>query len=196
MDQAEVTAAGWAGVSVISNSWGEGEFSGETSEDSSLITPTGHQGSRSWLRPETRELPRVIPRILRTLSPSAGPTSKFRAAAATSAKAAWSSGGGGISTVEAIRQLPVRTQWHERCQQRFETCPTSRPTRDPNSGVYVYDMERGPRGRLLPGRRDQSFVTTVVRLHRHCQSGASSGRRIDSQRLHANAADALQPAQF
>ena len=44
MDQAEVTAAGWPGVSVISNSWGEGEFSGETSEDSSFVTPTGHQG--------------------------------------------------------------------------------------------------------------------------------------------------------
>jgi subtilase family serine protease len=44
MDAAEVTAANWPGVSVVSNSWGEGEFSGETSEDQYFQTPTGHEG--------------------------------------------------------------------------------------------------------------------------------------------------------
>src|SRR6202041_323481 len=38
------TAAATPGVSAVSMSWGGGEFSGETSYDSTFLTPSGHQG--------------------------------------------------------------------------------------------------------------------------------------------------------
>ena len=38
------TAAGLAGVSVVSMSWGSSEFAGEQSFDSDFTTPSGHQG--------------------------------------------------------------------------------------------------------------------------------------------------------
>ena len=44
MYQGAVTAAGLAGVSVVSMSWGSSEFSGETSFDADFTTPSGHQG--------------------------------------------------------------------------------------------------------------------------------------------------------
>src|SRR6185437_13153450 len=38
------TAAAYAGVSVVSMSWGSNEFNGETTFDSIFVTPPGHQG--------------------------------------------------------------------------------------------------------------------------------------------------------
>jgi Bacterial Ig-like domain (group 3) len=43
-DLSEVTAAKLPGVSVVSNSWGGGEYSGELSEDANFLTPSGHNG--------------------------------------------------------------------------------------------------------------------------------------------------------
>ena len=42
--QAVDTARSWSGVSVVSMSWGGGEFSGETAADQHFTTPSGHTG--------------------------------------------------------------------------------------------------------------------------------------------------------
>ncbi len=71
--QGAMTAASLPGVSVVSMSWGAGEYNGETAFDGDFTTPAGHQGVTfvaCYGRRRVRPAP--IRPIRRTWSPSAG----------------------------------------------------------------------------------------------------------------------------
>ncbi len=92
-------ASGLSGVSVVSMSWGSGEFSGETSYDSVFTTPTGHNGVTfvaSSGDSSTVEYPSVSPNVL-----AVGGTSLVANSAGTYvSETGWSSSGGGTSLYE------------------------------------------------------------------------------------------------
>ena len=145
MDQAEVTAAGWPGVSVISNSWGEGEFSGGNVRGSVLpARRPATRGSRSWPPPATPARLPATRRFLPTWSPSAEPTSRSRAAAPTSRSRC-----GTTITVWPPAAESARRKRYPSYQDGLNgingasttnrNVPDVSADADPNSGVYVYD---------------------------------------------------------
>ncbi len=93
VDQARNTA----GVSVISMSWGSGEFSSENYYNSYFTTPTGHNGvtflAASGDSGAGAEWPSVVPSVV-----SVGGTAlTVTSTGAYGGETAWSSGGGGYS---------------------------------------------------------------------------------------------------
>ena len=119
MDQAEVTAAGWPGVSVISNSWGEGEFSGETSEDQYFQTPTGHQGVTFLASAGDSGSPAGYPAYSPYVVSVGGTNLQIQNSGTYISESVWNDNngwatGGGISTQEALPYLPGQPRRHQR----------------------------------------------------------------------------------
>ncbi len=85
---AEATAAANPKVSVISNSWGGAEFSGEQSLDSIFTTPSGHQGVTFLAATGDSGVPPGIRPTLPMSSPSVAQRSTSRPPAPTKARAA------------------------------------------------------------------------------------------------------------
>ena len=120
-------------VSVISMSWGGSEFSGEASYDQDLTTPAGHQpmtfvaaagdqgGSTIW--------PAVSPNVL-----TVGGTSLYLVGGNYSTEAAWSGGGGGVSSFE---NEPAYQNAVQSSGQR--DVPDVAYDADPSTGFTVYD---------------------------------------------------------
>ena len=112
-------------------------------------------------------------------------------------ESAWSSGGGGISTVEGIPSYQAGLNGINGASKTFRNVPDVSADADPNSGVYVYDTWNEGQGggyfqvggTSLSSPLWSGFIAIA-------NQGRASGRRIDSQRLHANPADALQLAEF
>lgn len=123
------------GVSVVSMSWGGGEFSQETTLDSHFTTPAGHQGvsfvaasgddgaGASW--------PAVSPNVL-----SVGGTSLSLSNTQGSygSELAWSGSGGGFSSYEREPQYQSGVQ-----RSGARTTPDVAYNADPRTGVAVYD---------------------------------------------------------
>jgi subtilase family serine protease len=88
------------GVSVVSMSWGSGEFSAESYYDSYFTTPAGHQGVTfiaSSGDNGTVEFPSTSPHVLAV----GGTQLSIDGAGNYLGEVAWNDGGGGISTSEA-----------------------------------------------------------------------------------------------
>ncbi len=88
------------GVSVISLSWGSGEFSSESYYDSYFTTPAGHQGITfvaSSGDSGTVEFPSTSPNVLAV----GGTQLTVNSAGNYVSEVAWNGSGGGISTTEA-----------------------------------------------------------------------------------------------
>jgi putative proteasome-type protease len=122
-----------AGVSVVSMSWGAGEFSSETSYDSYFTTPTGHAGvtfiASSGDVGGVTEWPAVSPNVV-----SIGGTSLFTDALGNySSESAWGGSGGGISAYESKPgfQSTVTQSSTKR------TGPDVSWVADPGTGVYI-----------------------------------------------------------
>ena len=148
------TAKGYAGVSVVSMSWGTTEFSGETSYDSYFTTPAGHNGvtfvassgdsgayASSYSHTIIANYPSSSPNVV-----SAGGTYLSTDAGGNyTSETGWGNGttsgrnggsGGGISRYETqpAWQKGVVTQ-----STSYRTTPDVAMDADPNSGVAVYD---------------------------------------------------------
>ena len=130
------TARNAAGVSVVSMSWGAGEFWGETSLDSHFTTPAGHQGvtfvaasgdDGSFFGPEW---PAVSPGVL-----SVGGTSLSLTSSGTySSERGWSDSGGGFSQLENEPSYQSTVQ-----DTGVRTSPDVSYDANPNTGFAVYD---------------------------------------------------------
>jgi hypothetical protein len=100
LEQGDAIAAAYAGVSVVSNSWGGGESSGETSYDSYFTTPSGHAGVSFFASAGDSGgqilYPSVSPNVV-----AVGGTQLTVSGTSYSSEAAWTNSGGGISTVES-----------------------------------------------------------------------------------------------
>lgn len=126
-------ASGLSGVSVVSMSFGAGEFSGETSNDSIFTTPTGHNGITfvaSSGDSSTVAYPSASPNVLAV----GGTTLNVTGTGAYASETGWSGSGGGTSAYESEPADQDSVQ-----SSKMRTAPDVAWDADPNTGVAVYD---------------------------------------------------------
>ena len=124
-----------AGVSVVSMSWGAGEFSGQTAYDPYFTTPGGHQGvtfvaSAGDSGATAAEWPSSSPNVLSV----GGTTLNVSSSGSYLGESAWSSGGGGTSQVESEPAYQASAQ-----STGLRTTPDVSYNADPNTGFAIYD---------------------------------------------------------
>jgi hypothetical protein len=129
-------AAAQPGVVAVSMSWGGGEFSGETSFDSSFQTPAGHAGVTFVASSGDAGAPASYPAASPNVLAVGGTTLQLDSSGNILGESAWSGSGGGLSAVEAqpAYQKGVVTQ---SSTQRAN--PDVSYDADPNTGFPVYD---------------------------------------------------------
>jgi subtilase family serine protease len=126
--------AGSNGASYVSNSWGGSEFSGETAYDSAFsgsaryFASTGDQAGAV-------DYPATSPNVVAV----GGTSLKFTSNGALSSETAWSSGGGGCSTVEPAPADQSSFGQYAKVGCAHRAVPDVSLDADPNSGVAVYD---------------------------------------------------------
>jgi fibronectin type 3 domain-containing protein len=128
-----------AGVSVVSMSWGAGEFAGENSYDSHFVTPSGHIGitfiASAGDSGAPASYPAFSPNVL-----AVGGTSLFTDNAGNlQEEIGWSGGGGGISTLESQPAYQNGVQ-----STGSRTTPDVAYAADPNTGFSIYDSYQQP----------------------------------------------------
>jgi hypothetical protein len=146
-------AADYPGVSVVSMSWGAGEFSGETGYDSTFVTPGGHNGvtfvAASGDSGAPAGWPVVSPNVLAAggtaLVTTVNSSSNY---VSTVSETGWSDSGGGISAFEKEPSYQLGAQSTGR-----RTTPDVALDAAPNTGYLVYDSVPyyGQRGWWLVG---------------------------------------------
>jgi hypothetical protein len=146
MYQGVLTAAGLAGVSVISMSWGSAEYSGETSLDKTFTTPSGHQGVTFLGATGDAGAPGNYAAFSPDVVAVGGTTLTLGAGGVYVSESAWSSGGGGASAQE------TRPAFQDSVQSSgARETPDVSFDADPSTGVAVYDSYSG--GSTLPWQR-------------------------------------------
>ena len=134
------TAARNNSVSVVSMSWGGGEFPGETTFDSTFTTPANHTSGGVTFCASTgdsgapAEYPAYSPNVV-----AVGGTTLLISDSAGDyfGENAWSGGGGGSSTQESIPIYQTAVQ-----SSKFREAPDVSMDAHPSSGVPVYDSLR------------------------------------------------------
>ena len=125
-------------VVAVSMSFGSGEFSGESSDDSTFTTPAGHAGVTFVASSGDSGAPVSYPAVSPNVLSVGGTTLKLNAdGTLTSAgETGWSGSGGGISAQESqpAYQHGVATQ-----SATKRTNPDVAYDADPNTGFPVYD---------------------------------------------------------
>ncbi len=125
-----------AGVSVVSMSWGAGEFWGQTSYDAYFTTPAGHQGvtfvaasgdSGSWWGPSW---PSSSANVLAV----GGTSLSLSGSNAYAGESGWQDSGGGISSYVSEPSYQSKAQ-----TTGGRTNPDVGYNADPNTGFAVYD---------------------------------------------------------
>ncbi len=135
------TAAGTTGVSVISMSWGGGEFSGEQSADSIFMTPAGHQGVTFTASTGDNGSPAVYPSLSSNVVAVGGTALSIDSSGDYLGESAWSDTGGGISQVES--QPSYQSGKVNGLSSTRRAVPDVAMDADPNTGVYVLDSFSG-----------------------------------------------------
>jgi hypothetical protein len=147
MYQAETTAADFAGVSVVSNSWGSGEFQGENTLDSIFTTPVGHQGVTFLSGSGDHGEPGLYPAFSPNVIAVGGTNLQIQTSGAYISESVWNNNntgnnggwatGGGISTQESQPSYQTGKVNGISTSQRLSADVSA--DADGNSGVYVYD---------------------------------------------------------
>ena len=132
----EAYAVSVPSVSVISNSWGSGEFSTEQQLDSTFTTPAGHQGITFLSGSGDTGTPGLYPAASPNIVAVGGTSLFVNSDNSYQSESAWSGSGGMISQFEPqpSYQQGVVTQ-----STQFRTVPDVAAIADPNTGVAVYD---------------------------------------------------------
>jgi hypothetical protein len=133
-------AVAWAadhpGVSVVSMSWGGGEFSSETASDATFTTPAGHAGVTFVASAGDSGAPADYPAASLNVLTVGGTELNLSASGAWASESAWTDGGGGPSKYETQPAY----QWGV---VPFGTSSRSTPdvayNADPNTGFAIYD---------------------------------------------------------
>ena len=121
-------------VTVVSMSFGGGEFSGETSYDSYFTTPTGHTGVTFTASTGDSGSPGGYPAYSPNVVAVGGTHLSVDSSGNWLGETAWSGSGGGRSTQEAEPSYQNSVQSSGR-----RDIPDVAMDADPNSGVPVYD---------------------------------------------------------
>ena len=120
-----------ANATYVSNSWGAGEFSGETAYDSDFAEAGAYYFAAAGDTGGAVEYPSSSPSVV-----SVGGTSLLFNSGGLAAETAWSGGGGGCSLYENAN--PSQSIGSLNCSGRRAT-PDLSLDADPDSGVAVYD---------------------------------------------------------
>jgi len=126
------------GVSVVSMSWGSGEFTGETAYNSVFTTPAGHNGVTfvaSSGDSGTTEFPSVSPNVLAV----GGTTLSVTNTGAYTSETGWSSSGTGYSAYESAPAWQAATIASAGLNSGSRTTPDVAWDANPSTGVSVYD---------------------------------------------------------
>ena len=146
LDAAIKTARSNPAVTVVTMSWGGGESSGEKSSDSTFFTTPGTRGNNGvTFTASTGDdgAPGGYPAFSPNVVAVGGTSLTLNTNNSYSGESAWSSGGGGTSTVEA--KPSYQTSYSTAHPTSLLASATSRATPDvsldasPNTGVYTYD---------------------------------------------------------
>jgi subtilase family serine protease len=129
------TARRTAGVSVVSMSWGAGEFSSETAYDSYFTTTSGHAGVTFVAASGDDGAPGIWPATSPNVVSVGGTSLSLDALGNYLGETAWTGSGGGISLYEA---KPSYQSLVTLSDTRRVT-PDIAYNADPNTGVPVYD---------------------------------------------------------
>ena len=128
-------AASQPGVSVVSMSWGGGEFSSETNYDSVFSTPAGHQGvafiASSGDSGAPASYPAASPNVL-----AVGGTSLYLNGSSYGSESGWTGSGGGVSAYETQPSYQNGVVSQTSTQRGS---PDVSYDADPNTGFSVYD---------------------------------------------------------
>ena len=161
------------GVSVVSMSWGSGEFGSEKAYDSIFTTPAGHNGvtfvaaSGDSGAYSGAQWPASSPNVV-----AVGGTSLYVNAVGTTVfEAAWSGSGGGYSVLESEPSFQRSVQGTGR-----RSTPDVSMDADPNTGVAVVLHYPGERTRIMAARRRHQPVGAALRRRaRRGRSGPRAG---------------------
>ncbi len=128
-------AAAQPGVSVVSMSWGGGEFSSETHYDSIFTTPAGHQGvafiASSGDSGAPVSYPAASPNVL-----AVGGTGLYLNGSSYGSESGWGGSTGGVSVYEAQPSYQNGVTSQSSTQR---TSPDVSYDANPNTGFSVYD---------------------------------------------------------
>jgi subtilase family serine protease len=138
MYQGVTTAADLPGVSVVSMSWGSGEFSGEQFFDKDFTTPSGHTGVTFVASTGDGGAPGDYPAYSPNVVAVGGTSLYLNGNGTYSLETGWSGSGGGKSgyETEPANQAGVQSTG-------ARTIPDVSFDADPNTGVAVYDSYNG-----------------------------------------------------
>ncbi|HEY2253028.1 MAG TPA: S53 family peptidase, partial [Planctomycetaceae bacterium] len=130
------TARNYAGVDVVSMSWGGNEYSGERGDDSYFTTPAGHNGVTFLASSGDSGAPISSPGSSPNVVSVGGTTLSLGSNGAWTSESGWSGSGGGISKYEAqpSYQKGIVTQ-----TTTLRANPDVAYDSDPNTGFGVYD---------------------------------------------------------
>ena len=124
-------------VSLITMSFGQGEFSGETSFDSLFTTPNGHIGITFLASTGDNGQPSGYPAFSPNVVAVGGTTLNVDGAGNYLGESGWSGSGGSVSTMES------QPAYQNGVVDQFSTTARTNPDvafdADPNTGVPVYD---------------------------------------------------------
>ncbi|MGO9115610.1 MAG: autotransporter-associated beta strand repeat-containing protein [Thermoguttaceae bacterium] len=145
---AVTTAKNNAAVSVVSMSFDAGEFSGETSNDSTFTTPASKlaikQGVTFVASTGDGGAPGGYPAFSPNVVAVGGTSLYLTSSLSYSGESAWSDGGGGVSHYEpkpSYQQTPSHGSVLANASSR--ATPDVSFDADPNTGVYTYDPYNG-----------------------------------------------------
>jgi subtilase family serine protease len=139
---ADKYAAGVAGVVVVSNSWGGGEYSGEIGSDTTFTTPNGHPGVTFLFSAGDSGAPASYPSASPNVVSVGGTRLIVDNSFNITSESAWTGGGGGISAYESQPSYQagvVPPSMSTVAGKAYRTTPDVAYDSDPNTGFPVYD---------------------------------------------------------
>lgn len=129
-------AASQPGVSVVSLSWGGGEFWSESYYDSVFTTPAGHEGVAFIASAGDGGAPPSYPAVSSNVLAVGGTSLYLNSSGGYSGESAWSGSGGGVSAYET---QPSYQRGFVSQSSTQRTSPDVAYVADPNTGMSVYD---------------------------------------------------------
>jgi hypothetical protein len=144
----------------VSNSWGGGEYSGESGDDGHF----SQSGVSIFASSGDRGLPAQYPSASPNLISVGGTTLHFNKKGLFTSETGWSKGGGGCSAYESANSAQSKfSQYpHAKCTQKTRSTPDVSLDADPASGVSVYDSY-GYSGWLVVGGTSASSPMWAAR---------------------------------
>jgi hypothetical protein len=135
--QAVDTARNYAGVSVVSMSFGSGEFSSETAYDSHFLTPNGHQGVTFFASTGDDAAPGGYPAMSSNVVAVGGTNLNITSGGVYISESGWTDGGGSVSLYES--QKSYQNGKVNGVSATMRATPDVAMDADPATGVYVLD---------------------------------------------------------